>query len=110
MEKDGVLIEEKNPTTGIWLGFLPGGGAFYGREPIVGVVDLLLWPLSILWDPAVGHETSKTVNYNLTVSSLQKAEQNELAELENKRDLEQISKVEYVTQKREVEQKYNYGR
>src|SRR5450759_1121855 len=60
MEKDGVLIKEKDPTTGMLFGLLPGGGSFYGREPVVGVVDLLLWPVSILWDPVIGHETSKT--------------------------------------------------
>jgi len=108
MEKSGVLIKEKDPMTGILLGILPGGGSFYGREPVVGVVDLLLWPASILWDPVIGHETSKTVNYKLTVSSLQKAKQKELSELENQKDLSNISNVEYVTKKREIEQKYNY--
>ena len=108
MEKDGVLIKEKNPTTGALFGLLPGGGSFYGREPVVGVVDLLLWPASILWDPVIGHETSKTVNYNLTVSTLQKAKQKDLSELENQKDLGQISSVEYVTKKRAIEQKYNY--
>jgi hypothetical protein len=108
MEKDGVLIKEKDPTTGAWFGLLPGGGSFYGREPIVGVVDLLLWPLSILWDPVIGHETSQTVNYKLTVSSLQKEKQKELNELEDQKDLAKISEVEYVAKKREIEQKYNY--
>lgn len=36
MEKSGVLIKEKDPMTGILLGILPGGGSFYGREPVVG--------------------------------------------------------------------------
>ena len=108
MEKDGVLIKEKDPTTGAWFGLLPGGGSFYGREPVVGVVDLLLWPLSILWDPVIGHETSQTVNYKLTVSSLQKEKQKELNELEDQKDLAKISEVEYVAKKREIEQKYNY--
>lgn len=109
MEKNGVLVKEKDPATGAVLGILPGGGAFYGREPAVGVIDLLFWPLSILWDPVVGHETAKTVNYNLTVSTLQKAKQKELSELENQKDLDHISKVEYVAKKRDLEQKYNYG-
>jgi hypothetical protein len=109
MEKNGVLVKEKDPTTGALFGILPGGGAFYGREPAVGIVDLLFWPLSILWDPVVGHETSMTVNYKATVSTLQIAKQKELSELENQRDLEHISKVEYVAKKRDVEQKYNYG-
>jgi len=109
MEKDGVLIQEKNPTTGAVLGILPGFGAFYGREPLVGVVDLLLWPASILWDPVVGYETSKKVNYDLTVSSIAKTKRKELAELENQRDLNNIASVEYVAKKREIEEKYEYG-
>lgn len=108
MEKDGVLVKEKDPTTGAWFGLLPGGGSFYGREPVVGVVDLLLWPLSILWDPVIGHETSQTVNYKLTVSYLEKEKQKELGELENQKDLGKITEVEYVTKKRDIEQKYNY--
>jgi len=109
MEKDGVLIQEKDPTTGAVLGILPGFGAFYGREPLVGVVDLLLWPASILWDPVVGYETSKKVNYDLTVSSIAKTKRKELAELENQRDLNNIASVEYVAKKRQIEEKYEYG-
>jgi len=109
MENDGVLIKEKDPTTGAWFGLLPGGGSFYGREPAMGVVDLLLWPLSILWDPVIGHETSMKVNYDITVSSMQKNKQKELSELENQKDLGKITNVEYVTKKREIEQKYNYA-
>ena len=91
------------------LGVLPGFGAFYGREPLVGVVDLLLWPASILWDPVVGYETYKKINYDLTVSSIKKTKQKELVELENQRDLKNIDNVEYVAKKREIAQKYEYG-
>jgi hypothetical protein len=108
MERDHVLVKEKNPTTGAWLGLLPGGGGFYGREPVVGVVDLLAWPISILWDPVVGFETSMKVNYNLTVSELQRTKSKELSELENERDLKKIDDATYVTRKREIEQKYDY--
>ena len=34
---------------------MPGGGSFYGREYGLGVVNLLFWPLSSLWDPVSGH-------------------------------------------------------
>lgn len=108
MERDHVLVKEKDPTTGAWLGILPGGGAFYGREPLVGVVDLLVWPISVLWDPVVGFETSKKVNYDLTVSELQRTKSKELSELENERDLKRIDEATYVAQKRAIEQKYDY--
>jgi len=109
MEKDGALVQEKNPNTGAVLGILPGFGAFYGREPLVGVVDLLLWPISILWDPAVGYETSKKVNYYITVSSLEKEKNKKLNELENQHDLGNIDNIKYVSRKREIEQKYDYS-
>jgi hypothetical protein len=47
-EARGQAVEEKNPGLGAALGILPGGGSFYGREYGFGVVNLLLWPLSIL--------------------------------------------------------------
>jgi len=108
MKNEHVLVEEKNPTTGAVLGILPGFGAFYAREPLVGVVDLLLWPLSVLWDPVIGFEMSKKVNFDLTLSQLERKKSRELTELENERDLEKISNVEYVTRKRVIEQKYDY--
>jgi len=109
MERDGVLVKEKNPATGAWLGILPGGGGFYGREPVVGVVDLLLWPISVLWDPVVGYETSKKVNYTLTKASIQRDRDKALSDLENQHTLKQIDDAEYVAKKREIEQKYSYA-
>ena len=108
MAKDGVLVKEKTPSTGAWLGILPGGGSFYGRAPGVGVVDLLLWPYSVVWDPVIGFERSKKVNYDLTAATLKKEKQAALTELENQHDLKNISDVEYVAKKRELDQKYNY--
>lgn len=108
MQNERVLIQEKNPATGGWLGLLPGGGAFYAREPGVGILDLLLWPLSVLWDPVVGFEMSKKVNYDLTVATLERKKSKELGELQNQRDLKQISDTDYVAKKREIEQRYDY--
>jgi hypothetical protein len=108
MKENDVLIQEKDPTSGAWLGLLPGVGAFYGREPLVGVVDLLLWPASILWDPVVGYETSKKVNYEITKGSLEKNKGKEMVELDNRRILGEVSDVEFVAQKRVIKQKYDY--
>ena len=95
MKQDSALIEEKNPAAGAALGILPGFGAFYARQPIVGVVDLLLWPVSILWDPIVGYEGSKKINYEITTAYLKREKEKELAELENRKLLEEITKEEY---------------
>ena len=109
MKQGSALIEEKNPAAGAALGILPGFGAFYARQPVVGVVDLLLWPVSILWDPIIGYEGSKKINYDMTVAYLKREEEKELAELENKKLLEDISKEEYVSEKRQISFKYNYN-
>ena len=74
----------------------------------MGGLDLLLWPLSVLWDPVVGFELSKKVNYDLTVAEMSRAKSKELSDLENERDLKKIDDTTYVTRKREIEQKYDY--
>ena len=79
MERDGVLIEEKNPNTGIVLGLLPGGGSFYAREPAFGVVNLLMWPASILWDPISGSDGAKSINYELTKHHLHSEKNKEIS-------------------------------
>jgi len=108
MEQDSVLIEEKNPTTGAILGILPGFGSFYGRQPVIGVVDLLLWPISILWDPIVGYEQSKKINYDMTKATLKRESEKEVAELDNRKLLGEVSTEEYVSEKRQIELKYHY--
>jgi len=108
MQQEEVLVEEKNPVSGAVLGVLPGFGAFYAREPLVGVVDLLLWPASILWDPVVGYEMSKKVNYRATVAELERKRGKELTDLENQRDLGKIDDENYVAQKREIERRYDF--
>ena len=64
--------------------------------------------VSILWDPVVGYETSKKVNYHITKGSLEKDKEKELIELDNQRILGELSDAEYVAKKRVIEQKYNY--
>ena len=108
MKQDSALIEEKNPTAGAMLGILPGFGAFYARQPVVGVVDLLLWPVSVLWDPIVGYEGSKKINYEMTTAYLKREQEKQLAELENKKILHEITKEEYVSTRRQISLKYNY--
>lgn len=110
MKQDGVLVEEKNPVTGAWLGILPGFGAFYAREPLVGVVDLLLWPISVLWDPVVGYESSKKVNYTLTTTTLAREKEKALADLQGQRDRQEIDAATFDTRKREIERQYTYGK
>lgn len=107
-KQDGVLIEEKNPDTGMALGLLPGGGSFYAREPGLGVVNLLMWPLSILWDPISGRNGSMSINYDLTKHQLKKEKNQELTQLDEKLSLGEIDYKKYTISKRQIENKYNY--
>lgn len=66
-ELEDTLVEEKSVGTAVALGFLPGGGSFYTRNYGTGVLNLLAWPLSILWDPISGSNGAKTLNYDITV-------------------------------------------
>jgi hypothetical protein len=46
-------IPDKNAGLAFGLGFLPGGGSFYVGSYDLGVLDLLLWPISIVWDAPI---------------------------------------------------------
>ncbi|MDF1628916.1 MAG: hypothetical protein P1U78_03880 [Alcanivoracaceae bacterium] len=108
MENAGVLVEEKDPTTGAVLGILPGFGSFYVREPGYGIVNLLFWPFSVLWDPVSGYEGSKAINYDITRHKLGREMKAELSELEVRLAVEQLSVTEYLIEKRKIEDKYAY--
>lgn len=105
-EHNNVLVQDKNPATGAALGILPGGGSFYAREPGLGVVNLLFWPLSILWDPISGYEGSKEINYSLTKQKLRKDKEQEISKLDDKLEVGAIDHSQYILAKREVEKKY----
>ena len=108
MQAQGVLVEEKNPTTGAVLGILPGFGSFYAREPGYGFVNLLFWPLSILWDPVSGYDGSKTINYDITKHKLKREMDAELSALDDKLAVGEIDSAAYILSKREIEQKYDF--
>jgi hypothetical protein len=108
MKAENVLVEEKNPGTGAVLGILPGGGSFYAREPGFGVVNLLFWPLSILWDPVSGYEGAKAINYDVTKQQLKKKKETEISALDDKLRTGELSNTDYVSQKQKVDKKYDF--
>ena len=108
MELDNVLIEEKSPGVGAALGILPGFGSFYAGEVGWGIVNLLLWPASVLWDPVSGYQGSKAINYDATLHSLKIKQENEISMLDDKLMTKEIDTTEYVKEKRKIEQKYSY--
>ncbi|WP_071870887.1 hypothetical protein [Atopomonas hussainii] len=106
-EAAGLTVEEKSPGAGAVLGLLPGGGSFYGREYGYGAVNLLFWPLSILWDPISGYNASKAINYYTTKQHVKKLENKEMSALEEKLTLGQIDTAGFSVERRKIEQKYN---
>lgn len=107
-ELDSVLVEEKDPGLGAALGILPGGGSFYAREYVYGVINLLLWPASILWDPISGYHGSQSINYDMTVYQLDKKRKKEMDALDDQLSAGDIDNKEYVSKKRKIEDKYDY--
>lgn len=101
-----LAVEVKQPILGAGLGLLPGGGSFYGRAYGWGVVNLLLWPASILWDPVSGYDAAETLNYHASkehVTSLRKRDMNEL---DSKLTINEIDLKTYTLEKRKIEDKY----
>ena len=105
---EGVLVEEKDPSTGFALGFLPGGGSFYARKPGLGILNLLMWPLSIFWDPISGSDGSMAINYDMTRYQLKKEKKKEISKLDNRLAMGQMSDKEYILEKRKVEDAFDY--
>jgi len=107
-ENDGVLIEEKSPTLGVVLGILPGFGSFYVREPAPGIANLLLWPLSVLWDPISGYDGAMSINYDMTRHHLKKKKEKEVSALDDKLAIGDIDNTTYTLAKRKIDQKFDY--
>ncbi len=107
-EQEGVLIEEKSPGTGAALGLLPGGGSFYARETGLGVVNLLLWPISIFWDPVSGHNGAKAINYDLTQHHLKKEKLKAMNQLNDRLMLGELDQQQFVMEKRRIDAQYDF--
>lgn len=103
----GLAVEEKNPGAAAGLGILPGGGSFYTRNYGLGIVNLLLWPASVLWDPMSGYDGAKSINYFATKQSVDKAQEKEIKELDYLLQTGQLTQEKYFVQKRDIEKKYS---
>ena len=102
----GHYVEVKSTGTATALGILPGGGSFYTESYGLGVINLLLWPLSILWEPVNGYNGAEMINYHATRQTIFKKKQHETSLLE--RDLEdnKIDMKQYISKKRIIEDTY----
>lgn len=103
----GLYVEEKSTGTASALGILPGGGSFYTENYGLGTVNLLLWPISILWDPVSGYWGAESINYHATKHKIDIEKRNKLQSIERELEDGKIEKDKYVKQKREIEDSYN---
>ncbi|MFJ4050718.1 hypothetical protein [Pseudomonas hunanensis] len=102
-----LAVEEKSPGLAAGLGLLPGGGSFYGRAYGFGVVNLLFWPLSILWDPVSGHDAAELINYQATKAHVATLKKHDMDELDAKLESDAIDLKRYTLEKRRIDDKYN---
>ena len=105
-EAKGYAVVEKNEGTASWMGILPGGGSFYTRNYGYGVINLLLWPVSILWDPVSGSNGAQSINYYATKANVEQMRRKELRDLDEQLATQKIDNSRYILIKNEIERKY----
>ncbi|KGF64951.1 hypothetical protein [Pseudomonas lutea] len=99
-------VQEKSPGLAAGLGLLPGGGSFYGRACGWGVVNLLLWPVSILWDPVSGYDAAESINYQASKAHVASLKRRDMDRLDSKLSSNEIDLKAYTLEKRKVEDMY----
>ena len=102
----GFYIEEKSVGTAAGLGILPGGGSFYTRNYGFGVVNLLVWPISVLWDPISGTNGAEYLNYYATLANVNNLKRKEVRDLDEELALGKITQQQYALKKIDVDKKY----
>lgn len=100
-------VEIKNKYVGAGLGLLPGGGSFYTGHAMYGIGNLLLWPVSILWDPINGYNGSEKINYENTKQVVTRKKEMEVRDLTVKLEAGLINQQKYTLEKQKIEDKYS---
>lgn len=67
----GIYIEEKNPTKAALYNCVLGLGDFYNEQTGFGIVNLLTWPISILWAPIGGYNGALAFNWEKTKATFE---------------------------------------
>ena len=108
MQNDRVAVQEKSTGTAAAQGILPGWGFFYTRQWGIGIVDLLTWPFSVLWDPISGYNEAKVINYDASRDNVKRMKKKEITELDKQLEDKKITQEAYTLEVRKVEKKYDY--
>lgn len=99
--------EEKSVPAAVALGSLPGGGSFYTRNYGTGLINLLLWPLAVLWEPINGYNGATEINYYASKAAIKAQEKKEISALKQKLIHDEISDREFALEVLEVNKKYD---
>lgn len=97
-KSQNLKVEEKNEALAAGLNVLPGIGDFYNGNIGLGVVNLLSWPVSVLWAPIGGASGAAETNYYSTkthVENLTKKKQALITDLQSAAMMKQITSEEY---------------
>ena len=105
-EARGLKVVVESETAAAWLGIAPGGGSFYTGNIGFGIVNLLLWPLSIVWDPISGRNGAQMNNYAATKERVHRLQNEELDALLLELRLKTIDPNQYRLEKDAINRKY----
>jgi hypothetical protein len=108
MKAGGLAVQEKNPGAAAALGVLPGGGSFYTRQYGLGVLDLLLWPYSVLWDPFIAYNEAEALNYSASRSHVRRIKSEQMAELERQLEDREIPQDEFIRRRRALDAQLHF--
>ncbi|MNE90553.1 hypothetical protein D3C80_1880790 [compost metagenome] len=72
-------------------------------------MNLLFWPLSILWDPVSGHDAAESINYTATKAHVSRLQQKEIDSLDERLQTGQIDVAQYTLEKRKVDRKFRFN-
>lgn len=103
---NNMAVQEKSAGLAAGLGLLPGGGSFYGRSYGYGTLNLLLWPVSILWDPVSGYNAAESINYQASRAHVAQLKRKETDQLDAKLAANQIDLTQYTLEKSKLDSKY----
>lgn len=71
------------------------------------MVNLLLWPISIFWDPVSGHDAAELINYQATRAHVASLKKHDMDELDAQLESDAIDVKRYTLDKRRIDEKYN---
>ena len=102
----GFYINKKSPLLGLFVGLFPAGGCLYLKHFIFGIISILSYPLSIIWEIVIGYFGSLKVNYFATLQFVNESYTAEEKKLDNLLLEMNDNGKYYIAAKKELDKKY----